>query len=77
MSHFYGTLQGTRGEATRCGTKNSGMVTHCASFKGAVRCRAYIDDGIDMVQVDIVPWQGHGDFRLLYDGPISGEPATT
>ena len=25
MAHFYGTTQGHRGEATRCGTKNSGL----------------------------------------------------
>ena len=25
MAHFYGTVQGNRGEATRTGSKNSGM----------------------------------------------------
>jgi len=28
MSHFYGSMQGSRGEATRCGTKNSGFTAH-------------------------------------------------
>lgn len=26
MSHFYGKLQGNKGEATRCGTRNSGLL---------------------------------------------------
>jgi len=28
MSHFYGSIQGARGEATRTGTANSGIKAH-------------------------------------------------
>ena len=28
MSHFYASIQGTRGEATRCGDKNNGIRGH-------------------------------------------------
>ncbi len=28
MSRFYGSLQGSRGEATRCGTPSSGVEAH-------------------------------------------------
>jgi hypothetical protein len=71
MSHFYGTLQGNRGEATRCGTVKTGMVTHCASWDGAVRCEAYVNGkGVDCVIVQRVPWKGRGTSELLYDGPI-------
>lgn len=42
MSRFYGTIQGTRGEATRCGDKASGMETYCASWDGAIRCKAFV-----------------------------------
>ena len=28
MSHFYGDLQGNRGQASRCGTKESGVNAH-------------------------------------------------
>jgi len=73
MSHYYGTIQGNRGEATRCGTKNSGMETYCASWKGAVRCMAYIKDGVDYVRVEKTMWQGCGECKLLYDGPIGQE----
>ena len=73
MSYFYGTLQGNRGEATRCGSKDSGMVTYCASWKGAVRCEAWEQEGVDMVRVELVPWHGIGGHRELYTGPISGD----
>lgn len=70
MSHFYGTVQGNRGEATRCGSKNSGMDVCCASWDGAIRCRTYIQDGEDFVRVEKIPWRGRGERKLLYDGPI-------
>lgn len=77
MAHFYGTLKGSRGEVTRTGTKNSGMETYCASWKGAVRCVAYVNevDGkeIDCVRVERVFWKGAGKYRLLYEGPIGGK----
>jgi len=69
MSHFYGTVKGTRGEATRCGSKKSGMLTYCASWKGAIRCFAYVDGkGHDCVRVERTAWQGKGTYKLLYNG---------
>jgi hypothetical protein len=72
MSHFYGTLQGNRGEATRGGSKKSGMTTYCASWEGAVRCEAWHDKetGKDMVNVSKEPWHGAGESKLLYRGLI-------
>src|SRR5262249_13144506 len=34
MAHFYGRLQGSRGEATRCGTKSSGIAATVRSWDG-------------------------------------------
>lgn len=72
MSQFYGTLKGTRGEATRCGSKKSGIETYCASWSGAIRCIAWHDKKInkDMVRVEKTTWQGEGDYQLLYEGEI-------
>ena len=72
MSHFYGTLNGNRGEATRCGSKGSGLTTYCASWSGAVVCHAWHDEqtGTDMVRVELAPWRGVGVHRQLYSGPI-------
>ena len=37
MSEFYGRLQGNRGEATRCGSKASGIVVTAESWTSVVR----------------------------------------
>lgn len=75
MSHFYGTLKGNRGEATRCGSKDSGMETYCASWDGAIRCYTWHDKVTDkdMVRVEKVTWQGNGEYKLIYEGEI-GKP---
>ena len=40
MSHFYGEIQGNRGEATRMGTRDSGFRGHIRGWKvgGSVNC---------------------------------------
>lgn len=37
MSHFYANIQGNRGEATRQGTKESGMFGHIRSWNTGIR----------------------------------------
>ena len=69
MSHFYGTLQGSRGEATRCGTANSGLVTYAAGWKGAICVHVTECNGQDHYTVDLVPWQGSGgEYTRLAEG---------
>ena len=70
MSHFYGTVQGNRGEGTRCGTKDSGMTTYTASWDGAIRCTTYVKNNVDWVLVEKTKWQGVGEHKILYHGPI-------
>jgi hypothetical protein len=70
MGHFYGTVRGNRGEATRVGSKDSGVETYCASWAGAIRVHAYEQDGEDWVRVSMVKWKGSGEERLIYEGPI-------
>lgn len=75
MSHFYGTLNGSRGEATRCGTKQSGMCVIAAGWGGAVRVRLWHDSeaGVDRFEVEQVPWRGNGVARGLARGIIGWE----
>lgn len=70
MAHFYGTLQGGRGEATRLGHVNSGIETVAASWEGAIRVRLYIKDGEDWADVQMCTWRGHGENATLYRGPV-------
>ena len=77
MAEFYGTLQGTRGRATRLGGRKSGMEVYAASWKGAVRSKAFYnpEKKEDWVRVELTPWQGAGVNKLLYLGPIGGRKA--
>ena len=58
MSALYGTLQGCRGEATRCGTRASGIRVSAQSWNGSLityldqdekdenpKVRLYVSDG--------------------------------
>lgn len=75
MSHFYGTLKGARGEASRCGTKTSGIRTVAASWAGAIEVTVYQDDhGKDCFRVEQMSWHGHGIRETIAEGFI-GEPA--
>lgn len=70
MSHFYGTLKGQAGEATRRGSKRSGLVTYAASWAGAIRVELSVRDDMDYALVSVVPWRNRGTTKLLYDGPL-------
>ena len=73
MSHFYGTLSGqARTQATRRGSKNSGITTYTAGWNGAIRCSTYVKDEVDYVRVELTSWMnsgGHG--QLIYDGELN------
>ena len=75
MSHFYGTVKGTNGKATRCGDKGSGMESYAASWQGAVKASIHFKSqtGEDLAVVELVPWHGKGIRKILYEGPIGGE----
>ena len=76
MSQFYGTLQGNRGKASRCGSKSSGITTYATSGSGAVRVEVYEDStGREMTLVELVKWHGAGSNQVLYEGPVSGKTA--
>lgn len=75
MSHFYGTMKGTRGMATRCGTKASGMTTVAASWNGAIRTEVFHDaaTGQDRFRILETRWHGAGTDRVIAEGIIGGE----
>ena len=52
MGHFYGEIQGNRGEATRMGTKASGFVGHIRGWN--IGCKVVCDidkDGYDVIDI--------------------------
>lgn len=63
MAHFYGNLQGNRGEATRMGTKDSGFRGHIRGWHigGSVNC--YYNESKDRDEVLIFATRGSNGFN--------------
>lgn len=75
MAHFRGTISGSRGEASRLGTKASGMHVEAQSWGGKVVVRLYaVENGRDHAEVTLENHHGGGPVRpvVLYDGPVGG-----
>jgi hypothetical protein len=74
MAHFLAAIKGHRGEASRLGSKKSGLDATAASWQGAVDVRLWHDakTGRDMARVSLIPWHGAGSNKPLYYGPVSG-----
>lgn len=53
MSHFYAEIKGCRGEASRCGSKASGMWGHIRGWHVGAKVECFHDDksGKDIVRV--------------------------
>lgn len=53
MSHFYADIEGNRGMATRCGTKNSGIQGHIRGWGVGAKVFVNYDEeaGKDIVRV--------------------------
>ena len=64
MSRFYGSLSGSRGEATRQGTEKSGIRGHIRGWAigGEVHC--YTFGGEDVVSLAITGGSGNGNILL-------------
>ena len=72
MAHFYGNLKGSRGEATRCGTKSSGIRVSARSWAGSVSVE--MEDDEDYGEPRVIIRAGEGSTiggHPLYCGPIS------
>ena len=70
MSALYGTIEGTKGMATRCGHRE--LVTHSACWNGAVRVELQHDKKTNSTsyRVELVPWRGAGENKLLAEGKM-------
>jgi len=67
MSHFYGNIQGDRGEATRGGSKDSGIAGHIRGWRTGAKIECYHDDesGKDIVRVYKTGGSGGGNRELI------------
>lgn len=71
MSRFYGDLKGNRGEATRCGSKDSGIRSHARGWYFGGKVVMYVDPatGEDYMEVYATHGSnGYGQSKLLFRG---------
>lgn len=77
MAQFRGIIRGNRGEASRLGSKDSGLTVEAQSWQGKVVVVLDTKDGVDTATITL---QQHSNGRghrglVLYDGPVSGMPS--
>jgi hypothetical protein len=66
MNHFYASIQGQRGPATRCGSRPSGISSHTRGWSSGVEVRGYVDsDGTDVFAVYTTGGSGGGEPSIL------------
>src|SRR5271157_5591727 len=53
MAHFYGDLQGSRGQATRVGTKKSGIEGHIRGWQVGARVRVSFNESTSEDEVEV------------------------
>lgn len=72
MAEFRGKISGSRGEATRLGTKKSGLTVEAASWYGKVVVSLLPDlkTGGTEALVNLEPHHGVGGYYRLYRGSI-------
>lgn len=69
MSHFYGRVQGGRGEAHRCGHKSSGLRVEAATWGEKIETQLSHDHGRDYATVLLRKRDGTP--VVLYSGEIN------
>ena len=71
MSHFYGVVEGSRGKATRCGTKSSGIKVQAAGWHGAVEVQVFQGiNGEDRYHIWAIPWPDNGEHITIAEGRL-------
>lgn len=74
MAQFRATIEGQRGEASRLGSKASGITARINGWNGGVRVEAAHRDGKDYFDVYATGGSGHGDqFAAGYLGTVDDE----
>ena len=64
MAHFYGTVQGGRGQATRLGHKTTGMYVTASTWEQTVTVQLSVHNDVDWCSVSV-------NRLTLYDGPLA------
>lgn len=76
MAHFRGTTQGNRGQASRLGTKSSGMVTENNTWDSGVKVVAEHINGHDLFYIYSTGGSNHSKKEELLSVIDNGELTT-
>ena len=74
MSHFYGIVSGqSRTEATRRGSKKSGISASIGSWSGGISVALWYDEteNVDRYSINLIPWQGVGKSAFVQQGILN------
>jgi hypothetical protein len=76
MARYYTLIETNRGRATRLGDPGGVCIALVSTPQGGIVVEVEADaTGVERTRVRLVPSQGRGGFRNLYDGPIGGDEA--
>ena len=73
MAQFMGYVKGQRGEATRLGSKNSGLVVRANGWESGIKVEATVDiEGRDVFWVEITGGSNKGKSATLLGKLVAG-----
>lgn len=70
MAIFYGTIRGNRGQATKVGSKSSGVTASVQSYEGSIITEIYYKDDIKYCTIGTNKNSSNHYNTVLYDGPL-------
>lgn len=72
MGHFFGSVEGSRGETHRLGTRASGLSTTAAGWGGAISVEITHDEKTDkdLFLVRQHTWRGEGVSEIIAEGVV-------
>jgi hypothetical protein len=71
MATYYGSLKGNRGEATRLGSRGSGIRAVLQSWDGSLSVTLFEHEGEPFVSISTGPGSTRYMDRAVYYGPLS------
>ncbi len=74
MSHFYGKVRGGRGEAHRCGHKNTGLRVEASSWNATIEVVVTHDKFTGKDHAVVMMIGSGGAPKVLYSGEFSVNP---
>ena len=77
MGHFRATIEGNRGEASRLGTKNSGLDVTANGWQSGIRVYAYHENGEDFFTVTLTSGSGYNSGASKHLGTFSVKDLNT